>query len=264
MRGWLTTVVMAAGLAAAARSAVADQTIRFGIAEEPNPPFTIKDSSGAWTGFEPDIRDAVCAKLNATCEWVETPWADLMGDLKAKQFDVIWSSLPITDDGRKSIAYSDKYYALPMALAGPKSASSAAAPTTTPEALRGKIVGALTATAALTYANRHFKGYASQIKVYDSQDDANQDLANGRIDAEISDSLTLASFLATDAGGRCCALEGPVAADPKILGEGFAAGLRKADTDLRGRINAALQAIRQSGEYDAIAKRYFSFDVYGQ
>jgi polar amino acid transport system substrate-binding protein len=260
MRLRITRLVLAAGLAfAPICAATADEVIRFGIAEEPNPPFTVKDTTGAWTGWEVDIRDAICAKLNVTCEWVDTPWDELLGDLKAKRFDVVWSSLPITEDGRKSIAFTDRYYALPTAVAGLKASASIV----TPEALRGKTIGVLATTAPLGYANRHFKGYVREIKVYQNQDDANQDLASGRIDAELGDALTLSSFLATEQGRQCCMLLGTVASDPKILGEGFAAGLRKADTDLRDRINTALKAVRQSGEYDAITRRYFAFDVYG-
>ena len=39
--------------------------------------------------------------------------------------------------------------------------------------------------------------------------------------------------------------------------------MRKGDSELRDKLNAAIDAIRASGEYDKIAKKYFDFDVYG-
>ncbi|TPJ57239.1 transporter substrate-binding domain-containing protein [Mesorhizobium sp. B2-7-1] len=39
--------------------------------------------------------------------------------------------------------------------------------------------------------------------------------------------------------------------------------MRKEDTALRDRLNAALKAVKASGEYDTITKRYFDFDIYG-
>ena len=50
--------------------------------------------------------------------------------------------------------------------------------------------------------------------------------------------------------------------DP-ILGSGVGGGLRKDDTALREKLNAAIAAVRADGTYDKIAKKYFDFNVYG-
>ncbi|MDC6133000.1 transporter substrate-binding domain-containing protein, partial [Burkholderia gladioli] len=39
-------------------------------------------------------------------------------------------------------------------------------------------------------------------------------------------------------------------------------GLRKEDTDLKAKINAALAAMHQDGTYDRLSHKYFSFSVY--
>ena len=39
--------------------------------------------------------------------------------------------------------------------------------------------------------------------------------------------------------------------------------MRKGETELRDKLNAAIDAIRASGKYDEIAKKYFDFDVFG-
>ena len=256
MKSLLTIFSIAMVLAGAPSSSYGQDTIKFGIAEEPNPPFTVKDASGAWTGWEADIRDAICKQMNATCEWVDTSWDDLIPALKAKKFDIIWSSLPITDDRRKSIDFTDKYYDTPNTLAGVKELLAK-------NGLLGKVIGVQAATMHLTYANAHFKSLAKEIRTYPTQDDANQDLAAGHIDAVMADAITIQAFLDTDAGKACCKLLGAADKDPKILGQGFAGGVRKEDAALRGQINAAIKAIRASGEYDAITKKYFAFDIYG-
>ena len=50
--------------------------------------------------------------------------------------------------------------------------------------------------------------------------------------------------------------------DP-ILGEGVGGGILKTNTTLKEKLNAAIAAVRASGQYDAIAKKYFDFNVYG-
>ena len=90
------------------------------------------------------------------------------------------------------------------------------------------------------YAKKHF-AEAAEIKEYQTQDEANQDLAAGRVDAVQADSIALDAFLKSDQGKACCDLKGMVAEDLEILGPGVGAGLRKDDTALKDKINAGDQ-----------------------
>ena len=66
----------------------------------------------------------------------------------------------------------------------------------------------------------------------------------------------LDSFLQTDQGKACCELKGKVPDDPEILGEGAGAGIRKEDTALKEKINAAIAALTASGELVRITEKY--------
>jgi polar amino acid transport system substrate-binding protein len=59
------TILAGAVLAFASLTAQAGDTLKFGVADEPYPPFASKDSSGKWVGFEIDLMDAVCASMKA-------------------------------------------------------------------------------------------------------------------------------------------------------------------------------------------------------
>jgi ABC-type amino acid transport substrate-binding protein len=39
--------------------------------------------------------------------------------------------------------------------------------------------------------------------------------------------------------------------------------LRKDDAELRGKVNAALKAVRSNGTYKKLADKYFDFDISG-
>ena len=73
----------------------------------------------------------------------------------------------------------------------------------------------------------------------------------------------LDAFLATDQGKACCDMKGNVAEDPEVLGPGVGGGVRKEDTALREKLNAAIKKVRELGDYDKITKKYFNFDIYG-
>ena len=50
---------------------------------------------------------------------------------------------------------------------------------------------------------------------------------------------------------------------PEYHGEGAGIAIRKGEEDLRLAFNEAIDKIRGDGTYQAIAAKYFDFDVYG-
>ncbi len=252
-------IVLSAMLALTTFAARADDTIRFGIAAEPYPPFTSKDASGKWVGFEVDLMDALCAELKAKCSIVEVAWDGIIPALQANKFDVIWSSMSITAKRKETIDFTDRYYQTPAVIIGPK-AVSYNIDFNNPDSLKGKIIGAQTSTIHAQFVQKYF-GSAATVKVYDTQDNVNADLVAGRIDVEMADSIALADFLKTDQGKEF-EVKATAPKDP-ILGEGVGGGILKTNTELKEKLNKAIAAVRANGTYDAIAKKYFDFNVYG-
>ncbi|WP_378946211.1 transporter substrate-binding domain-containing protein [Mesorhizobium sp. ANAO-SY3R2] len=258
MKALLTTAALALVLGLGAGSAQA-QALKVGIAAEPYPPFASPDASGNWDGWEVKIAKALCDEAKLECEITPISWDGIIPALTTKKIDLIAASMSITAEREKTIAFSDKYYNTPTGIIGPKGETFDA----TPEGLKGKIIGVQVSTIHEAYAKKHFGPTAAEIKIYQTQDEANADLAAGRVDAVQADSIALIDFLNTDQGKQCCDLKGNVADDPEVLGKGVGVGLRKEDSDLREKINAAIKGIRASGKYDEISKGYFDFDIYG-
>ncbi len=249
-------VAIALGLSGAA-SAYAEP-VKFGMAPEPYPPFASMDSSGKWVGWEIELMDAVCAEAKLECTIVPTAWDGIIPALTTKKIDVIWNSMSITDERLKTIDFTDKYYNTPTAVIGPKSETFGPSPAD----LKGKIIGVQVSTTHSAYVKKHFTE-AAEIKEYQTQDEANQDLAAGRLDAVQADSIALDAFLKSEQGMACCDLKGMVAEDAEVLGPGAGAGVRKEDTELKEKLNAAIKAVRANGKYGEITKKYFEFDIYG-
>lgn len=252
-------IAAAALLFAASGAAMAQaEPLKVGFSPEAYPPFYVADAAGNWGGWEVEIAQAICAEAKFECELVPIPWDGLIPALTTKKIDAIMNSMSITDERLKTIDFSDKYYSISAGIVGPKGETFDA----TPEALAGKVIGVQVSTTHSAYAKKHFTG-AAEIKEYQTQDEANQDLAAGRIDATQADSIALDAFLESEQGKACCDLKGIVADDPAVLGPGVGAGLRKEDTAIKERINTAIKAIRDNGKYQEISEKYFNFDVYG-
>lgn len=249
----------AAALTLAGAWSASAEEVKVGFSPEAYPPFYSQDASGKWGGWEVDITMAICAEAKLDCVLTPIPWDGLIPALKSKKIDAIMNSMSITAEREKEIDFSDKYYNTPTAIIGPKDQKFDA----TPEGLKGKVIGVQVSTVHAAYAKKHFGSVASEIKEYQTQDEANQDLVAGRIDATQADSIALDAFLKSDAGKACCDLKGYVAPDLEVLGPGVGAGVRKGDTELKDKINAAIKAVRADGKYAEITKKYFDFDIYG-
>lgn len=251
-------LALAAVAALAIGSMAQAAPLKIGVDTGAYPPFTVPNADGTWSGWEIDFLHAICAQAKLDCVITPTAWDGIIPALTSGQIDVIMSSMSITEERMKAIDFSDKYYNTPTAVIAAKGAVA------TPDAagLTGKIIGMQVSTTQEAYAQKYFADVVAEVKTYQTQDEVNQDLAAGRIDAMVVDALPGGDFLKTEAGA-CCELVGEVADDPAILGLGVGFGLRKGDP-LKEVLNEAIKAVRADGTYDAISKNYFDFDIYGK
>lgn len=246
--GLVSALAMMAGTASA-------ESLLIGIAAEPYPPFTEKSADGNWVGWEVEIVDALCAAMEKDCEIVEVAWDGIIPALLSKKMDVIIASMSITEERLKTIDFSNKYYNSPGAVVAPKSLDVDG----TAESMAPLITGIQVSTIYTNYAEKHYPD--TRVKTYSTLDEHNQDLAAGRIDAVIADSIAMGSFLESDAGA-CCEIKAEIV-DEAIFGPGIGAGIRKGEDELKADINAAIDKIRADGTYDEISAKYFNFDIYG-
>lgn len=238
-------------------AADAHADIRFGIANEAYPPYTTKDASGKEIGWEIDLMDAVCQQLHEQCTTVDIAWDGLIPALESKKIDVIWSSMSITEERKKRIDFTDKYYSAAASMIGAKDGVAGV----TDEQMKGKTIGIAVSTTQSAYFQKHFADIATE-KSYATVDESLQDLASGRIDYAFADTGPLKEFLKTDLGKGCCEFKGTVAADDEILGAGVGGGIRKGDEELKQKLNGAIKAIRANGKYAEFNKKYFDYDPY--
>ena len=259
MKKTLKLVALAAALAITGAAAASAQQVKVGIAAEPYPPFTSPDASGNWQGWEIEFMKAMCAEAKLDCVVTPVAWDGIIPALTSKKIDMIIGSMSITAERLKTIDFSDKYYNTPTGIIGAKGDDIKP----TPEGLAGKTIGVQVSTVHQAYAVKHFAPAGVEVKEYQTQDEANQDLAAGRVDAVQADAIALDAFLKSDQGKQCCDYTGEVAEDVDVIGPGVGVGLRKGETELKEKINAAIKAIRENGTYDAFSKKYFDFDIYG-
>jgi len=255
-------LIVAAGalaltFAAGAAGAHEEQTVRIGT-EGAYPPFNASDSNGNLIGFDVDIAKALCTAAHFKCEFVVQDWDGMIPGLLAKKYDAIIASMSITEERKKKVDFTGKYYNTPAKFVAPEGKNL----TVTPDGLKGMSVAVQRATIHENFLRDNFPGL--DIRVYATQDEANADLVSGRVDLGHADSVALMEgFINTDAG-KGFEFVGPDFNVPQWHGDGAGIAVRKGDDELRMALDKAIDQIRADGTYKTINAKYFDFDVFGE
>ena len=237
-------------------SAQEARKIKIGV-EGAYPPFSQIGTDGKLKGFDIDIANALCEQMKAQCTLVQQEFDGMIPSLQAKKIDAVIASMSITDERKKVVEFSDKYYHTPARFVGKKSAALVA----TAAGMKAKRIGVQRTTIHDRFATDTFK--ESEIVRYAKQDDVFLDLMSGRLDAALVDQVAATMGFLPLPAAKDFAFFGPVYIEPKYFGYGAGVGMRKTDTALRDEFNAAIKAIRANGVYKKINDRYFTFDIYG-
>lgn len=259
-------IVLLAALAVLSHPALAKEWTKIRFATEgAYPPFNLTAPDGSVQGFDVDIANALCQQMQAECSWVKQEWDGMIPALMGRKFDAIAASMSITEDRKKKVDFSDKYYATPLGLVAP--AGSALRPELA--SLKGKRIGVQRGTVADNFATRFWADEGVELVRYAKQEEVYLDLAAGRLDATWVDALEAEGGFLTKPAGKGYAFAGPTifgrnAEEKAVIGEGVGIAVRKKDTELKAKINKALAEIRANGTYDAIRKKYFAQDIYGE
>jgi polar amino acid transport system substrate-binding protein len=223
------------------------------------PPFTFMDENNRFQGFEIDIANALCAEMNMTCEFVKQEWSDMIPALLANRFDAIFGSMASTEERRKKIDFSNRYFQTPASFAARKAANIR---DTSPAAMKGRVVGVQLGTVHEQYLQAVYVPAGVVVKIFKTNQEAQLELARGRVDAILSDKIAVYQWVEKTEQGKCCAFAGSDVSDKSYMGGGCAIGIRKEDAALKERFNKAIDAIVANGTYKKINDKYFPFSIY--
>jgi polar amino acid transport system substrate-binding protein len=235
---------------ATSEPAASPSIVRIAVADMAYPPFSFRNASGTWAGFDVDLSRAVCEVERLTCETVAVPWKDLIQALVERRVDALWTSMQTTPERREIIDFTNVYYESIHALIGP--ASGATVPNMAdPNSLKDKKIGVQTGTVSAAYAQRQLVG-VGDVKLYATLDGALADLKAGRLDYVAEFVTFLTPFLKENPTFVVKAIS-PL--DP-ILNQGIAVGVRQDDEALRAKINEGIVTVIDNGTYDEILGKY--------
>lgn len=248
----IVTIVAASGCAVATES-----VIRVGT-DASYPPFNYIGADGIHRGYEVDMVEALCERMDARCEFVVIDWSGLIPSLQSGKIDAIIAAMSITQERLKQVDFTDAYLLSKPLVVALKDTGIAA--TIRPEEdWKDLIAGVQSASTHAQYVEEVAR--PADIKEYESQDDMKLDLISGRVDVIVDSAVSLSDWLKGE-GKACCKVVGELERDEKIHGPGAGIAIRKDDAPLKSRFNVALDGIITDGTMKTINDTYFDFTVF--
>lgn len=223
------------------------------------PPFSYVQPDGTLAGFDIDMAHSLGAAMGAEVQLVQQDWDGMIPGLLARKYDAIIASMSITEERKKKVDFTNKYYQTPAKFIAKKGDF----PEFSDTAIKGKIVGVQRETIHDKYLSAQY-GENVTIKRYGNLDEGYLDLTAGRLDLIIADSAALYDGFLKKKAGAEYEFVGPDLIEKKWFGEGVGIVIRKGEKELAQKFNTAIDAIRASGEYTKIQDKYFNFNVYGE
>ncbi len=235
--------------------------VRIGV-EGAYPPFSYTTADGKLEGFDIDIAIALCKAMGVEYKLIPQDWDGIIPALMARKYDAIIASMSITEERKKKVAFTNKYYNTPAKFVVKKGTMKEFTREQVAEVTAGKKIGVQRATIHDNFITDQ-GGKGAVIKRYATQDEAYLDLTAGRVDMLLADSVAIDGGFLKKPEGQDYQFIGPDLTEKKYFGEGSGIACRKKDTDLVEMFNKAIVQIRSDGTYKKIQDKYFDFNVYG-
>ena len=212
------------------------------------PPFNFRDEQGKLTGFDVEIAEAIAGKLKVKPQFTTTEWSGILAGLQAGKYDVIVNQVAATPQRQQVFDFS-----APYVVSSPQLIVRAneTRPIRTAADLKGLTIGVGQGS---NYAEQARAIAGATVKVYPGAPEYLQDLASGRIDVALNDSL-LIPYLAQKT-------RLPVKAGAPLGSvESNAIPFRKGSPRFKQAIDRALEELKADGTFAKISNKWFGRDV---
>ena len=212
-------------------------------------PWSYHDESDTLVGYDVEVSRAIAEKLGVEPEFVEINWDTKVVELDAKSIDCIWNGMTATDELKNQINFSSAYMNNSQVAVIRKAdaakykdlASMSGAKVVAEAGSAGEI--AVKADAGLSKSYLPVKDQGTSL----------MEVKSKTADIAIIDAVTAAGSIGEGTDYDDLMIVDVISsADSEV----YAVGIRKSDTELTAKINAAIKELYDDGTLAKLAEKY--------
>ncbi len=212
----------------------------------PYAPFQSNDDSGKTVGFDVDLMDLVAKKLGVEQAIVDTPFEGIKSgqDMSTGKCDIAAAGMTITEERQKAILFSDPYFDATQALLVPNGSSVKSL-----AELKGKKLGAQSATTGLEYAKEHQAENGYELVEFQDLASETQALLTGQIEGAVNDLPVFSEVIKQNPGKAQISTQFDT-------GEQYGFGMKLGNDALKKVVDETLSGAKSDGTYDGVFKKW--------
>lgn len=205
------------------------------------PPYEYHENNDI-VGIDADIAKAIADKMGMELEIQDMAFDSLIPAVQSGKADFTAAGMTVNEDRKKNVDFTDTYAQAAQVIIVKEGSEIK-----TPADLDGKKIGVQTGTTGDIYAG-DIKDAA--INRYNKGMEAVMALTQGKIDAVVIDREPAKIFVKENAGLKIL--------DEAFTEEEYAIAVKKGNTELLDKMNAAIKDLKDSGELQKIVDQYIT------
>ena len=217
-------------------------TVRMGT-EGAYPPYNFINDDGEVDGLERELGDELCRRADLECTWVTNEWDTIIDNLVADDYDTILAGMSITDERDEVIDFTQPYIppnpSVYVALAGAGD-----------EVIDGKVAAQVS-----TVQSGYLSESGATLLEYALAAEPISAVLSGEADAALVDEEFAHDNMAEN-GGKLT-IVGPEV----MLDSGTGVGVREDDSELKDKLDRAIDAMKEDGSLNALIKKWLGADA---
>lgn len=210
------------------------------------PPFEFIGDDGQPTGFEVELAYLLAEEMGLDLEIENMYFDGLLPALDVGTIDFLLSAMTITEERKQGALFSEPYFNATQAVIVMKGYDGIKAL----EDIADKKVAAQDGTTGFMMATDELGVNASNLFGFKASPDTVLELKAGRVDCIIIDDAVAQNFLKSNDDIE-------IVQGLDMPAEEYGIAVKLGNDELLASINAALETVKESGQYDELITKYF-------
>ena len=224
------------------------------------PPYEYVDDNGDYAGIDVEIAGLIAKELGMELEIKDVDFGAILGGVESGMYDIGMAGMTVKEERLKQVNFSSTYATAKQVVIVKADAAYTSfeefytgfdADGNPSGIIDGLKIGVQQDTTGHIYASDDPENWGfgeDAVIPYKTGPDAVQALLTGKVTAVIIDNEPAKAFVAQNAGLKIL--------DGAYADEEYAIAIKKENTELLTKVNAALKKLTDNGEIDKIVKKY--------